>query len=61
MIDVHPIEVQALDEDKQLMFTLKTIDENCALIEMKCLVNPHNIDQLTAAMRRALALLDLEP
>lgn len=60
MIDVHATEVQALNEDNDLLFTLKTFDKDCAIIEMTCSVNSQNIDQLTAAMRRALALLDLE-
>jgi hypothetical protein len=60
MIDVHATEVQALDEGKTVMFTLKTFDAECAFIEMNCHINSQNIDQLTAAMRRALALLDLE-
>lgn len=60
MIDVHPVEIQAVSQDGELLFNVKTVDEHCALVEMKCLVNSQNIDQLTAAMRRALAMLELE-
>jgi hypothetical protein len=60
MIEVKATQVQAIDEDSELLFTLSVFDTNCAVIEMKCLVDSKNIDQLTAAVRRALALLDLE-
>jgi len=61
MINVKATEVMAFDEsgDKTL-FTLRKLDWKTATIEMKCQVTSENIDQLTAALRRAFAMLELD-
>lgn len=60
MITVYPVKIEAVDEAGELQFTIETFDECCATVEIKTTVGPSNIDQLTAAMRRAVVMLELK-
>ena len=60
MIEVYPVKVEAVDETGKLQFTMETQDAHCATVEIKTAIGPDNIDQLTAAMRRAVVMLELK-
>lgn len=60
MIKVYPVKIEAVDEVGELQFTMETQDEHCAMVDIRTVIGPKNIDQLTAAMRRAVQMLELE-
>lgn len=60
MINVYPIKIEAVDEAGELQFTMETFDEHAATVEIKTVIGPDNIDELTAAMRRAVVMLELK-
>lgn len=60
MISVHPTKIEATDEDGRVMFTVEMMDRVSAIIEMKTVVVKEDMDNLTAAMRRAIVMLELE-
>lgn len=61
MINVYPVKVQAYDsETNDLLFTVETFDEGAATVVFKTVIGPTNIDQLVAAMRRAVQMLELK-
>ena len=60
MINVYPIKIEAVDEAGDVQFTMETFDTHCATVEIKTVIGPGNIDQLTAAMRRAVVMLELK-
>lgn len=60
MIKVYPVKIEAVDEDGQVQFTMETFDASAATVEIKTSIGPGNIDQLTAAMRRAVVILELK-
>lgn len=60
MIKLYPVKIEAHDEETgDLVFTMETFDEGAATIEIKTCLGPGNIDNVTAAMRRAIAMLEL--
>lgn len=59
MIKVYPVKIEATDEDNRVMFTVEVMDGISALIEMKTVVGNADMDSLTAAMRRAIVMLEL--
>lgn len=60
MIKVYPIKIEAVDEAGDLQFTMETQDAHAATVEIKTIIGPDNIDELTAAMRRAVVMLELK-
>ena len=60
MINVYPIKIEAVDEDGDLQFTMETFDAHAATVEIKTVIGPDNIDELTAALRRAVVMLELK-
>lgn len=60
MIQVYPIKIEAVDETGQVQFTMETFDAQVATVEIKTVIGPGNIDELTAAMRRAVVMLELK-
>ena len=60
MIDVYPVKIEATDEDGFVQFTMETQDEHCATVEFRAAIGPGNIDNLVAAMRRAVVMLELK-
>jgi hypothetical protein len=62
MIDVYATEVQAVDEDKNLLFTLKMEDEYCCTMQFTrpLLLSNGNLDEMMDAVRRGVQMLSLE-
>ncbi len=61
MINVYPVKIEAVDvETKELMFTMETFDGFGATVAIKTTIGPSNIEDLIAAMRGAVAMLELE-
>lgn len=61
MINVYPVKIEAIEaETGDLMFTMEAFDEGAATVEIKTVIGPGNINELTAAMRRAVVMLELE-
>ena len=61
MINVYPVKVEAIDSDTgDVVFTLETQDAHCATVDLRTTIGPDNINQLVAAMRRAVVMLELE-
>jgi hypothetical protein len=61
VINVYPVKVQAYDaETNDLMFTMETFDECAAIVTIRTTIGPGNVDELTAALRRAVVMLELE-
>ena len=62
MIVVSPIKVEAVDIDtKELIFTMEVMDAGGATIEFSkgLCIGPSNINEVTAAMRSAITVLEL--
>jgi len=62
MIDVYATEVQAVDEDNNLLFTLKMVDEYCCTMELSkpLLLSKGNLEEVLGAVRQAVKMLRLE-
>ena len=60
MITVYPTRVEAVDEDGSVAFTMETFDSHAATVVIKTVIGPDNIDELTAALRRAVVMLELK-
>lgn len=61
MINVYPVKIEAVDvETKELMFTMETFDGSGAAVQIKTTIGPSNIEDLIAAMRGAVAMLELK-
>jgi DNA-binding NtrC family response regulator len=61
MINVYPVRVQAYDaETDDVLFTMETFDAHAAQVVMHTTIGPGNVDELTAALRRAVVMLELE-
>ena len=60
MIKVYPVKIEAVDEAGDVAFTMETFDQHCASVEIKTVISPSNIDELVAAMRTAVQILELE-
>lgn len=59
-IRIYPVVVEATDEANNHVFRMETFDEHCASLNMKALITPNNVDDICAAIQRALGLLDLD-
>jgi hypothetical protein len=62
MIDVYATEVEAVDEDRNLLFTLKMMDEYCCTMTIKdsLLLSNGNLEEVLGAVRQAVKMLRLE-
>jgi hypothetical protein len=62
MIDVYPTRIEAVDEDKNVLFVLQMEDAHCCTIEIKnpLVLSNHNLEQVLTAVRRAVQMLGLE-
>ena len=60
MIKVYPIKIEAVDDKGELAFIMRAMDRHAAKIEFYALIGPSNIDELVAAMRTAVQMLELE-
>lgn len=64
MIKVYPIKIEAVDtnDESQVLFTLESFDDECASLTIdQRLVFPDKLDELFAAIRKGVELLDLKP
>lgn len=57
-IDVYPTHIEAT-EGGDVLFTLKTFDAACAELTVNALVAPQSLDELFAAIRQGVELLQL--
>jgi hypothetical protein len=62
MIDVYPTRIEAVDEDKNLLFVLQVEDAHCCTIHIRnpILLNNANMEQVLTAVRRGVQMLGLE-
>jgi hypothetical protein len=62
MIEVYATEVQAVDEDNNLLFTLKMVDAYCCTMTLKdaLLLSPGNLEEVLDAVREAVEMLKLQ-
>ena len=62
MIDVYVTKVEAVDEDKNVLFTLETQDAHCCIMEIKrpMLLSNDSLEETLTAVRRGVHLLKLE-
>jgi hypothetical protein len=62
MIDVYATEVQAVDKDENLLFTIKMFDVHCCTMTITnaLLLDNDNLEDTLDAVRRAVKMLDLQ-
>jgi hypothetical protein len=61
MIKVYPIKIEAWDTEKEtLVFTIESFNSFCAEVTMKQEITNESIENVTAALRRAVQMLELE-
>ena len=62
MIDVFATEVQAVDEDNNLLFTLKREDTHCCTMSMTraLVLDSGNLEEILDAVRRGVKLLGIK-
>ena len=62
MIDVYVTKVEAVDEDKNVLFTLAMQDAHCCVMEIKrpMLLSNDNLEEALNAVRSGVRLLKLE-
>lgn len=61
MIKLYPTKVEARDSDTgQVVFVVNALDQYCAEVDMRHALTDDTIDNVTAAMRGAMAMLDLK-
>lgn len=62
MIDVYPTRIEAVDEDKNVLFILQMEDAHCCTMHVRepMLLNKQNLEQVLTAVRRGVHMLGLE-
>ena len=62
MIDVYPTRIEAVDEDKNVLFSLNMEDENCCTMHVRSPIalSNANLEQVLTAVRRGVHMLGLE-
>lgn len=62
MIKVYPIKIEAVDEEGEVLFTLKTEDAACCTVEIKqpLILSNGNLEEVLDAVRRGVKMLELE-
>jgi hypothetical protein len=62
MINVYPTRIEAVDEDKQVLFSLNMEDAHCCTMHIKSpiLLSNGNLEQVLTAVRRGVQMLGLE-
>jgi hypothetical protein len=62
MIDVYPTRIEAVDEDKNVLFVLSTEDAQCCTMHVRSpiLLSKQNLEQVLTAVRRGVHMLGLE-
>ncbi len=60
-IDIYPAKIEAYDHDtKDLLFTVEAFDEGAAKIEIMTVVSPDTLDEILAAISKAVGMLALK-
>jgi hypothetical protein len=57
---MYPVRFECTDEAHELAFTVELFDEACAKVEIKTLVTVGSWDEISAKVREALVLMELE-
>lgn len=60
MINLYPTQVEASDKDGNVIFILKTFDESACEIEFKGIISNSNLSDIFDAIKKGVALLELE-
>lgn len=62
MIKVYPIKIEAVDEEGEVLFTIKTEDASCCIVEIKqpLILSNGNLEEVLDAVRRGVKMLELE-
>jgi hypothetical protein len=62
MINVYPTRIEAVDEDKNVLFVLSTEDTHCCTMHIKSpiLLSNANLEQVLTAVRSGVKMLGLE-
>jgi hypothetical protein len=62
MINVYPTRIEAVDEDKQVLFSLNMEDAHCCTMHIKSpiLLSNGNLEQVLTAVRSGVKMLGLE-
>ena len=60
-IRIYPIEIEAIDDDDEPVFKLRTMDAESASLEVRAVLTPANVNNFCDALQRAIKLLELEP
>jgi hypothetical protein len=62
MIDVYPTRIEAVDEDKNVLFVLSTEDAQCCTMHVRApiLLHKQNLEKVLTAVRRGVQMLGLE-
>jgi hypothetical protein len=62
MIDVYPTRIEAVDEDKNVLFSLNMEDAHCCTMHIRSPIalSNANLEQVLTAVRRGVQMLGLE-
>jgi hypothetical protein len=62
MINVYPTRIEAVDEDKNILFVLQVEDTHCCTMHIRSpiLLSNSNLEQVLTAVRRGVQMLGLE-
>jgi hypothetical protein len=60
MIKLFTTRIEANDEDENVLFILKTFDELTCEIEFKSFLTNSNVSEILDAIKKGVALLELE-
>ncbi len=62
MIDVYPTRIEAVDEDKNVLFSLNMEDAHCCTLHIRSPIalSNSNLEQVLTAVRRGVHMLGLE-
>jgi hypothetical protein len=62
MINVYPTRIEAVDEDRRVLFVLEMEDAHCCtlLIRNPLMLGNGNLEQVLTAVRRGVHMLGLE-
>ena len=62
MIDVYPTRIEAVDEDKNVLFVLQMEDAHCCTLHIRnpVALSNGNLEQVLTAVRRGVQILNLE-
>jgi hypothetical protein len=62
MIDVYPTRIEAVDEDKNVLFSLNMEDAHCCTMHVRSPIalSNANLEQVLTAVRRGVQMLGLE-